>query len=260
MPSDYVFNRILVTNDDGYGAPGLMILKEIAQSLAREVWVVAPFRDQSGVSHSISIHDPLRLIQKDEKDYAVTGTPADCVIMGAKHLMKTHPPDLILSGINSGANLGTETLFSGTVGAAMTGMLLDIPSIALSQAYADPDNIPWATSRKYGAQIIREILKLKLEHKVCFNVNFPNCGNENVKNRKFTTQGKGLLNGADVQAETDPRNKDYFWLQLRHKDDKKDDNISSEAYNLSQNYITISPLQFERTHHDTLEQIEQQLG
>ena len=130
-----MLDRILLTNDDGIDAPGLVVLEEIAAELAREVWVVAPEHDQSGVSHAISLHHPLRTTEWGPRRFGVTGTPGDCAVMGVCHLMKDFPPQLILSGVNRGANMGTETVFSGTVGGAMTGMMLGVPSLALSQVY-----------------------------------------------------------------------------------------------------------------------------
>src|SRR6516225_7319931 len=129
-------SRVLLTNDDGFDAPGLQALTQVAEEVAEEVWVVAPNYDQSGTSHSLSLHSPLRVSQKAERRYSVSGTPGDCVVMAVRHLMVSGRPDLVLSGINRGANLGIETVLSGTVGAAMTGLLLGIPSMALSQALA----------------------------------------------------------------------------------------------------------------------------
>ena len=128
-----MLDRILITNDDGIAAPGLEILEQIAHELAREVWVVAPEHDQSGISHAISLHDPVRITARGPRRYGVLGTPGDCAVMGVSHLMAGALPDLLLSGVNRGGNLGAETVFSGTVGGAMTGMLLGIPSIALSK-------------------------------------------------------------------------------------------------------------------------------
>src|SRR6201747_2443371 len=126
--------RILITNDDGIHAPGLEICEEIARSLSDDVWIVAPETDQSGVSHSLSLNDPLRLREIDERRFAVKGTPTDCVIMGVRHVMK-EPPDLILSGVNRGRNAAEDVIYSGTVAAAMEGTVLGVPSFALSQAY-----------------------------------------------------------------------------------------------------------------------------
>ena len=127
--------RILVTNDDGIHAAGLDACKEIAAKLGAEVWVVAPETDQSGVSHSLSLNDPLRLRQVSEKRFAVKGTPSDCVIMGVRHILKEHGPDLILSGVNRGQNVAEDVTYSGTIAGAMEGTILNVKSIALSQAY-----------------------------------------------------------------------------------------------------------------------------
>ena len=127
--------RILVTNDDGIHAEGLDICEQIARTLSDDVWVIAPEYDQSGVSHSLSLNDPLRLREVAERHFAVKGTPTDCVIMGARHLMK-EMPDLVLSGVNRGRNAAEDVTYSGTVAGAMEGAVLGIPSFSLSQAYA----------------------------------------------------------------------------------------------------------------------------
>lgn len=126
--------RILLTNDDGIHAEGLSVLERIARQLSDDVWVVAPETDQSGLAHSLTLSNPLRLRQIDERHYAVRGTPTDCVIMGVKHLMPD-APDLILSGVNSGSNMADDVTYSGTVAGAIEGTLLGIKSIALSQEY-----------------------------------------------------------------------------------------------------------------------------
>ena len=126
--------RILLTNDDGIHAEGLAALERIARTLSDDVWVVAPETDQSGFAHSLSLSEPLRLRKIGEKHFAVRGTPTDCVIMGVRKLLP-EPPDLILSGVNSGSNIADDVTYSGTVAGAMEGALLGIRSIALSQAY-----------------------------------------------------------------------------------------------------------------------------
>ena len=123
--------RILITNDDGIHSEGLDICAEIAGALSQDVWVIAPELDQSGVSHSLSLNDPLRLRAIEDRRFAVKGTPTDCVIMGARHLMKDHPPDLLLSGVNRGRNAGEDVIYSGTVAGAVEGTILGIPSFAL---------------------------------------------------------------------------------------------------------------------------------
>src|SRR5580693_1638404 len=127
--------RILLTNDDGIYAPRLGVLEEIAHVLSDDVWIVAPESDQSGVSHSLSLNDPLRLREVAPKHFAVKGTPTDCVIMGVRHIMKDAPPDLILSGVNRGQNVAEDVTYSGTIAGAMEGTTHGVPSFALSQGY-----------------------------------------------------------------------------------------------------------------------------
>ena len=136
--------RILLTNDDGVHARGLGVLEEIARALSDDIWVVAPETDQSGVSHSLSLNDPLRLREVADRHFAVKGTPTDCVIMGARHIIPDGKPDLVLSGVNRGRNAAEDVTYSGTVAGAIEGTVLGIPSFALSQAFTaatrhDPD-------------------------------------------------------------------------------------------------------------------------
>jgi hypothetical protein len=121
--------RILITNDDGIHAPGLEVCEQIARTLSDDVWIVAPETDQSGVSHSLSLNDPLRLREVAPKHFAVKGTPTDCVIMGVRHIMKDNPPDLVLSGVNRGQNVAEDVTYSGTIAGAMEGTTLGVPSV-----------------------------------------------------------------------------------------------------------------------------------
>src|SRR5271157_702954 len=146
--------RILVTNDDGIHAPGLDICEQIARSLSDDVWVIAPEYDQSGVAHSLSLNDPLRLRQVADRRFAVRGTPTDCVIMGARHVLNGAAPDLVLSGVNRGRNAGEDVIYSGTIAGAMEGAILGIPSFALSQSYKSRSNQPtyWETSLRFAPE------------------------------------------------------------------------------------------------------------
>ena len=143
--------RILVTNDDGIHSEGLDVCAEIARALSDDVWIVAPEYDQSGVSHSLSLNDPLRLRPVDERRFAVKGTPTDCVIMGARHILD-RPPDLVLAGVNRGRNAGEDVIYSGTVAGAVEGTILGYPSLALSQSYKSRSGQPphWDTAIKFG--------------------------------------------------------------------------------------------------------------
>src|ERR1700749_4375809 len=143
--------RILCTNDDGIHAPGLKVVEEIAHALSDDVWVVAPETDQSGVSHSLSLNDPLRLREIGPRHFAVKGTPTDCVIIGTRHVMSDAKPELVLSGVNRGRNAAEDVTYSGTVAGAIEGTVLGIPSFALSQATSGRASEPhWATALAYG--------------------------------------------------------------------------------------------------------------
>jgi len=244
------FERILLTNDDGVNAPGLRILERIACQLADEVWVVAPLLDQSGTSHSLSLHTPLRLSSHGERRFAVTGTPGDCVAMALGHLLSHDRPDLILSGVNRGANLGVETVFSGTVGAAMTGLLFEIPSIALSQATTRNRAISWDVALNHGPDVITHLMDMNWPHDTCLNVNFPNLPLSAVRPLKLTHQGTGRLKGVAVRSEHDPRGNEYHWLSLKR--DHSTDRTETETAELLAGHITATPLMFERTHYDAL--------
>ena len=170
--------RILLSNDDGVNAPGLAVLERIARTLSDDVTVVAPTSEKSGAGRSLTLTRPLRLRQLGEKRYAVAGTPTDCVMMALTIIMKDNPPDLILSGINRGANLGEDVGYSGTVAAAMEGALAGIRSIALSQVYAKAgagENVSFAVAEAWGEKVVRPLLDAPWAPRTLFNVNFPAC-------------------------------------------------------------------------------------
>src|SRR5688572_2576593 len=145
--------RILLSNDDGIASPGLAVLERIARALTDDVWIVAPTVEQSGAGHSLTLHLPLRPTKVGDKRYTVNGTPTDSVMVAVNHIMKDHPPHLILSGINMGANLGEDVHYSGTVAAALEGTLLGIRAVALSQVFTDAENIPWATAERLAPDL-----------------------------------------------------------------------------------------------------------
>jgi 5'-nucleotidase len=204
-----LLERILLTNDDGIDAPGLKVLEQIARELAQEIWVVAPEHDQSGVSHAISLHHPIRISERGARRYGITGTPGDCAVMGVCQLMASAPPQLLLSGVNRGANLGIETVFSGTVGGAMTGMMLGVPSIALSQTYTDRTRLRWDTAGTLDAGVVRQLLAVGWGEATCLNVNFPDLPAEEVGTLTLARQGIGLIEGMRVETRTDPRGLSY---------------------------------------------------
>src|SRR5262249_118567 len=167
--------RILCTNDDGIYAQGLKVVEEIARALSNDVWIVAPELDQSGVSHSLSLNDPLRLREIGARPFAVRGTPTDCVIMGARHILGPKLPDVVLSGVNKGRNVAEDVVYSGTIAGALEGTILGLPSFALSQEFsvATREQLPWDTARKFGPQIVRKVLDAGVPRNTVINVNFP---------------------------------------------------------------------------------------
>src|SRR5512138_1573954 len=163
--------RILVINDYFFLSDGLDACAEIARALSDDVWIVAPEYDQSGVSHSLSLNDPLRLRQVGERRFAVKGTPTDCVIMGVRHILDGKPPDLVLSGVNRGRNAAEDVLYSGTVAGAKEACVLGIPAFALSQAHSaqNKHNPFWQTAVKHGPDIIARVLKQGIPRDVLVN-------------------------------------------------------------------------------------------
>lgn len=240
-----MLDRVLLTNDDGIDAPGLAVLEAIAAQVAREVWVVAPEHDQSGQSHAISLHHALRITPRGDRRFGVTGTPGDCAAMGICHLMKDSPPTLVLSGVNRGLNLGLETVFSGTVGGAMTAMMLGVPAIALSQAFTDRANVPWETARTLGADVVRRLWGMGWGKDACLNVNFPPVPPSQAGDLTLARQGVGMIAGMNVDTRVDPRGMTYHWLNFRRGD--RPQGPESDYSALRANKIVVTPLRYDRT-------------
>ena len=168
--------RILLTNDDGIHAPGLAVLETIARTLSDDIWIVAPQEEQSGAGHSLTLSRPVRVRRHDERRFSVSGTPTDAVMMALGVVMKDAAPDLLLSGVNRGANLAEDVTYSGTVSAAMEGTLAGVRSIALSQVYAREgmgDTVPFAAAEAWGARVLRPLIAADMPPRTLINVNFP---------------------------------------------------------------------------------------
>ena len=239
--------RILVTNDDGIHAPGLKVCEQIARELSDQVWIVAPEYDQSGVSHSLSLNDPLRLRQVGDRHYAVKGTPTDCVIMGARHIMKDMP-DLVLSGVNRGRNAAEDVLYSGTVAAAKEAAVLGIPSFALSQAYASASGKEpyWETPLKHASGIINRVLKQGIPRDVLVNVNFPDCAPGAVKGIAVSSQGKRDQQLLNIEARHDGRGHPYYWIAFA-RGVRPTGRDGTDLSALTDNRIAVTPLRLDLT-------------
>lgn len=252
-----IVNRVLLVNDDGIDATGIQILKNVAEKIAHEVWIVAPVIDQSGVSCSVSLKAPFRVIKKADREYALYGTPADCSVFAIKHLMADNLPDLVLSGINNGSNLGFETILSGTVGGAMMAMTLGIPAVALSQLSSE-DNIPtnWESSTHHAEKVIRQLLSLTTPKHICFNINFPACNKNEVKGIKITKQGEADVSNFIVEPTKDPEGNEYFWFRAKRNPQVFDEDKELDATNSG--YIAITPISYERTHYSYYKKLQQE--
>lgn len=251
--------RILLTNDDGIHAEGLAVLERIARQISDDVWVVAPETDQSGLAHSLTLSEPLRLRQIDERHFALRGTPTDCVIMGVRHVLP-EAPDLILSGVNSGANMADDVTYSGTVAGAMEGTLLGVKSIALSQEYeyeADRRVVPWETAEAHAPAFIKQLIEAGWPEGVLLNINFPNCDPDDVKGTRVTAQGK-LSHDARLDERRDGRGFPYFWLQFRRA--KSEVAADSDIAAIRNDHISVTPLQLDLTAHKVRADLSKALG
>ena len=238
--------RILITNDDGIHSPGLMALERIAAEITDDIWVVAPELDQSGLSHSLSLNDPLRLRQVSERRFAVRGTPGDSVIMAVRRLLD-RKPDLLLSGVNSGENVADDVTYSGTVAGAIEGTLIGVPSIALSQAYSYVEGqrlVPWNTAETHAPGVIRKLLEFGFPDGIFYSINFPNRAPEAVAGVVVTVQGK-LNHGLQIDERRDGRNLPYFWLTYRREKTAMSPGSDNEA--LARGLISVTPLRLDMT-------------
>jgi 5'-nucleotidase len=240
--------RILVTNDDGINAPGLDVCAEIARALSDDVWVVAPEFDQSGVSHSLSLNDPLRMRTVDERRFAIKGTPTDCVIMGVRHILDGKAPDLILSGVNRGQNAAEDVTYSGTIAGALESTILGIPAFALSQAYsaANRQTPFWDTARQHGPGIIRRVLDRGIPRDVLVNVNFPDCAPDQVQGIAVTTQGKRDQEWLRIDARQDGRGNPYYWIAFS-RGPRPPSRNGTDLQALTDHWISVTPLRIDMT-------------
>ena len=246
--------RILISNDDGINAPGLKLLACEMQKLAKEVWVVAPETEQSAASHSLTIRQPLRIRRISQKRYAVNGTPTDSVLLGIIEVMKDNPPDLVFSGINCGANLGEDVIYSGTVAAAMEGTLLGFPAVAFSQVTSEQKPVNWSIVKKWLPRVLNGIIKISFPSSVLLNVNFPDIPAAKVKGIEVTSQGRRKI-GCDLQSGVDPRGDTYFWVGPQRTEDKFRKGSDLEAVN--RGVISISPLSTDLSHAGAMKNLKE---
>tara|TARA_R110000822_G_scaffold12017_1_gene43433 strand:- start:1841 stop:2602 length:762 start_codon:yes stop_codon:yes gene_type:complete len=248
--------RILLTNDDGINAPGLAVLEDIAKELTDDIWIAAPEEEQSGKGRAISLTHPVRTRKVGAKAWAIAGTPSDCVLLAMQDLMPD-APDLVLSGVNRGQNIAEDTSFSGTIAAAMFGMQLGIPSIALSQAqsFRERGSLPWATARAWGAKTLEPLIAKGWPTDVVMNVNFPDREPEDVQGIQITRQGFRDESIIHTDRREDLRGNDYYWIGYKGKLSKPDAGTDLRA--IYDGFVSVSPLHVDLTHEAYLKELRE---
>jgi len=246
--------RILITNDDGVHADGLGVLETIARELSDDVWVVAPEADQSGVAHSLSLNDPLRLREIGPRRFAVKGTPTDCVIMAMMSIMPQRP-ELVLSGVNRGHNVAEDVTYSGTIAGAMEGTILGVPSLALSQGYGPGGraNIHWDCAQTHAPPLLRKLLAAGIPQGVLINVNFPNCPPEEIRGVALSRQGRRDSELLRLEPRHDGRGIPYYWIGFTPK--RATPAPGSDLAALLERKISVTPLRLDLTDEPTLAQM-----
>ena len=256
--------RILITNDDGISAPGLKVLAAIAAKVAGatgEVWTVAPAYEQSGVGHCISYTHPMLINQVGERRFSVEGSPADCVLAGLHDVMADTPPDLVLSGVNRGNNSAENTLYSGTIGAAMEAALQGLPAIALSQYYG-PDNValdnPFEASAEHGVETVRRILahtpSEQVDYSLFYNVNFPPVPASAVKGIRLATQGRRPNTGFSTEPHEAPSGRRFLWI--KGGDQRAVCAQGTDAAVNLDGYVSVTPMRADLTDHAAMDRVK----
>lgn len=244
--------RILLTNDDGINAPGLYVLEKIAAQLSDDIWICAPSEEQSGAGHSLTLNRPVRLREHAPRRFSVTGTPTDAVTMALRKVMPDKP-DLILSGVNRGANLGDDVTYSGTVSAALEGAMAGIRSIALSQCYSREglgSGVSFDAAEAWGPKVIAPLLNTPFANRTLVNVNFPPVASKDVKGIRVVRQGFHDYARGSLIESVDPRGFPYFWFGLHGIEQTPGRSTDLEA--IAEGFISVTPLHLDLTHDASL--------
>ena len=245
--------KILISNDDGIDSPGISALANEMKKLG-EVIVIAPRTEQSAVGHSITMKMPLRITEYykngDFFGYAIDGTPADCIKIGIRNIMK-EPPDIVLSGINNGSNTAINIIYSGTVSAAREAAIMDVPSIAVSLTSHEPKHFDYAA--KISLELTKLIVKHKLKTGTLLNVNVPDVPENEIAGIKLTQQGKSKWD--DIYEERkDPYGKKYYWLTGNLI--QADSTLETDQHAVRSNYVSVTPIHFDLTDYETYDNMK----
>lgn len=235
--------RFLVTNDDGIYSEGLRKLAAVLCPLG-DVIIVAPDREQSAASHALTLNRPLRLLQIEENEWIVDGTPTDCVNLALLHLMKDEKPDLVVSGINFGPNMGDDVTYSGTISAAFEGSLLNVPSIAFSALVGE--HFSFDPCAEFAAELVAEALETHRDPRIILNVNFPVGAFSGVR---ITSLGRRYYTAGAIER-LDPRGRKYYWIGGEPPVWEPTEGTDIEA--VRSGHISITPLHLDMTHHESI--------
>ena len=247
--------RILITNDDGIFSPGIYALWEAMKEIGDPI-VIAPEMEQSAVGHAITLTDPLRVVSIHRsggfEGLAVDGTPSDCTKIAIKSILD-EKPNLLISGINQGSNVGTNIIYSGTVSAATEGTMLGIPSIAISLDSYESDD--WRGAKKVAINMANHVLFYGVPKGTLLNVNVPYCSPKEIKGVKITRQGNQYYKDA-FDKRTDPRGRTYYWMKGNVVD--RDESLDFDGKALSEKYVSVSPIYFNVTNETYLKDLKKQ--
>ncbi len=239
---------ILVTNDDGFGAEGLRMLEESLSEIGT-VWVVAPDREQSGQGHALTLNHPLRFTRRGPRHFVVQGTPTDCIYLGVHKILATEArPEIVVSGINRGYNLGDDITYSGTVSAAFEATLMSLPAFAISQEVGE-GSVHFEAAAAFSRTLALEILRRGMPPDTLLNVNVPRAAPKGVR---ITHQGKRIYPGGVIER-LDPKGRTYYWIGGQAADWEGDPSTDFAA--LGDGYISVTPLHLDLTNYKMLDEV-----
>lgn len=248
--------NILLTNDDGLSSRGIQVLAEALQSIAK-IWVIAPDSERSGTGHGITVFRPImlresKLVSTAQKAWIVDGTPVDCVKLALTRLMP-EPPDLVISGINRGANLGTDVLYSGTVSAAVEGVILGVPAVAVS-LNSHHDDADFGIAARFTRSVIKRLQLDGIEKDTILNINVPDARWEEIKGLRITRLGRRRYEN-EFAERRDPRGNLYYWLggDVIEEDQEPDSDVAA----IQDNFISITPIHFDLTDYHLIQQYQE---
>ena len=249
--------RILLTNDDGIHAEGLLALERIAAKLSEDVWICAPEAERSGASRALTLSEPIRVREYAPRRFSTTGTPTDCVMLGLRELVAGTKPDLVLSGVNRGANLAEDVTMSGTVAGAIEAMSLGVPGIALSQMGFFEDNRGYDASEAFAPGIIRRLMEIGWPDDVIMNLNFPGRPPAEITEVEVTRQGFRDAHIRTSEKRTDLRGRDYYWMGFRQERSSPPEGTDLRA--LYDGKISVTPLHIDLTHGESVHKLRRLL-